>query len=305
MWLFKRNPSASLRGVKLPSGLVADWDPEFPMGLAIVVPSGAEISDDENAYAYRMHFGGRRNLLDDSNVIFLHSEKSRTDKRIKARCYFKICIRAKAACDPDTYGNEMPEIAAAVAKSYEEGIDIDDEAAEAALLSNEQGSVFRALGTWAFNDHSEKHQPMLSYCTSGSAIDGGAIFNDASSSGNAQSQRPGKPNARLASEALSSACEGQHQPLTHSSQRAKAIAEQLMNLANDDAAHQMASTSPISVSALASWPRTHMVLPKVREPISFADSSEALTLMEEKSEQAATSLELAADSYSNSNSNSN
>jgi hypothetical protein len=90
LWLFKRNTYTPLKGVNFHSGFVAEWDPEFPLGLAIVVPSDEVIPDEENTQALKMHFGGRRNLLKNSNVVFLHSEKSRTDKRIKARCYFRI-----------------------------------------------------------------------------------------------------------------------------------------------------------------------------------------------------------------------
>jgi len=90
MWLFKRDTSTPLRGVKLSSGLIAEWDPEFPLGLAVVVPSGEVNPVEGNTHVLKLHFGGRRNLLKNSNVIYLHSEKSRTDKRIKARCYFRI-----------------------------------------------------------------------------------------------------------------------------------------------------------------------------------------------------------------------
>ena len=73
---------------------MAEWDPDLPLGLAIVVPSdegNPEGSpDEENTHELKIHFGGRRNLLKNSNVVYLHSEKTRTDRRIKARSYFRI-----------------------------------------------------------------------------------------------------------------------------------------------------------------------------------------------------------------------
>jgi len=90
LWLFKRNTSVPLKGVKICKGLVAEWDPELTVGLAIVVPSNEDALNEENTQPSRIHFGGRRNLLKNSNVVFLHSEKSRTDRSIKARCYIRI-----------------------------------------------------------------------------------------------------------------------------------------------------------------------------------------------------------------------
>jgi len=138
MWLFKKDSSTPLKGVKVPSGLVAEWDPGFSLGLAIVAPSGQATSDDENVHALKMHFCGRRNRIKNSNVIFLHSEKSRTDKRIKARCYFRIRIRAMAVPDP-------------TAKATKSRMGVQSVATETMSMNDEQNIELPAMGTSFFN----------------------------------------------------------------------------------------------------------------------------------------------------------
>jgi hypothetical protein len=51
-----------------------------------------------------LHFGGRKNLYKNSNVIFQHSEKSRTDNRFKARCYFRVRSKSAHAADGGAAG---------------------------------------------------------------------------------------------------------------------------------------------------------------------------------------------------------
>jgi len=41
MWLF------DYEGANFSVGHIAEWDPEIPLGIAIIAPSGADISDDE------------------------------------------------------------------------------------------------------------------------------------------------------------------------------------------------------------------------------------------------------------------
>lgn len=146
-----------LKGVNCCGGLVAEWDPDLPLGLAIVVPSdegNPEGSpDEENTHELKIHFGGRRNLLKNSNVVYLHSEKTRTDRRIKARSYFRI--RPSRSIDAP---KPEPEPAAGATESVDVASDamtkVDDifmkalnaelEAVEANNSSNKLGTSFPA-----------------------------------------------------------------------------------------------------------------------------------------------------------------
>jgi hypothetical protein len=56
LWLFRRNTSAPLSGVSFDDGLVAEWDPEMAVGLAIVVPSEEDDPDEESTQELKMHF---------------------------------------------------------------------------------------------------------------------------------------------------------------------------------------------------------------------------------------------------------
>jgi hypothetical protein len=71
-------------------GTKAEWDSDFTLGLAVVAPTGAVISIEEAARPLTMHFGGRPIRFKNSNVVYKGSSKDRTDKRIQARCYYRI-----------------------------------------------------------------------------------------------------------------------------------------------------------------------------------------------------------------------
>jgi len=112
LWIFKRNTSVPLKGVKICKGLGAEWDPELTVGLVIVVPNNEDAFNEENIRPSRIHFGGRRNLLKNSNVVFLHSEKSRTDRRIKAQCYIRIRpVQPKTTPEPEFATKTIEDIA--------------------------------------------------------------------------------------------------------------------------------------------------------------------------------------------------
>ena len=117
MWLFNRDTSEPLKykgkDVLLSNGQVAEWDPDFPLGLAVVVPSGVEVPDEDNMYAFNIHFSGNHNLLKEFNVIYHHGNHhatSRTDKRIKARCYFRVRGRAAPAPTADAEGQSFATV---------------------------------------------------------------------------------------------------------------------------------------------------------------------------------------------------
>ena len=85
-------------------------DSDFPLDLAVVVPSGVEVPDEDNKYAFNIHFSGNRNLLKEFNVIYHHGNHhatSRTDKRVKARCYFQVRGRAAPAPTAGTEGQSV------------------------------------------------------------------------------------------------------------------------------------------------------------------------------------------------------
>jgi hypothetical protein len=112
------------------------------------VPSDEVIPDEENTQALKIHFGGRQNLLKNSNVIFKHSEKSRTDRRIKARCYFRIRPSlATAAPEPEIEPAEeakdsigvVPHAKAEAAGSVRKELNSESEAVEAMMSINKSG----------------------------------------------------------------------------------------------------------------------------------------------------------------------
>jgi len=77
---------------------VVTWDPDFNLGLIVNFrnESGTSASLEENKHALKLHFGGSKHLIDGYDVICLHSEKSRTDVRFKARCYIRVCVSTDA-----------------------------------------------------------------------------------------------------------------------------------------------------------------------------------------------------------------
>lgn len=77
---------------------VVTWDPDFNLGPIVNFrnESGTGASLEENKHALKLHFGGSKHLIDGYDVICLHSEKSRTDARFKARCYIRVCVSADA-----------------------------------------------------------------------------------------------------------------------------------------------------------------------------------------------------------------
>jgi len=282
MWLFKRDSTAPLEGVKLRSGLVAEWDHEFPLGLAVVVPSGAEISDEENKYACNVHFCGRHNLLRKFNVIFHHGnhhEKSRTDKRIKARCYFRIRILAMAEPAPSLgrkkNADEAPEDELVTVGSAEVKLASKSDVEEAASMGRQPGTVRPAMDTSSFLQ-TVSHKKIKT-----------------------------RPAIDAPKEVL--VCDDE-QPQPHTTKYAKTISEQLMvavTAENEDLLtgrvtsaktiseylRELRSVSLITPARSEAWSPT--LPPIVYQPMDFA---EALAATEAKGKEAA-SLEIAAKTF--------
>jgi len=62
------------------------------------MPSGVQTSDGETIEHEKMvHFGGRYHRLKNTNVVIRYFSKELTDKRIIARCYFRVRARVEAA----------------------------------------------------------------------------------------------------------------------------------------------------------------------------------------------------------------
>lgn len=100
-WFFEREYGPLKNGnddVILSDGQVAEWDPNYPLGLVIVMPSGVHTSHGETIeHEKMMHFGGRFHLLMNTKVVIRYFSKELTDKRIIARCYFRVRARVEAA----------------------------------------------------------------------------------------------------------------------------------------------------------------------------------------------------------------
>jgi len=112
VWLYSKKPSAPLK-MKTKDGRLVEWDPDFKLGLIVTFwndnSCGANGAPAENKYALKLHFGGSKHLIDGSNVICQHSEKSRTDVRFKARCYLRVCV-PKSVADLSSPAKKIQEI---------------------------------------------------------------------------------------------------------------------------------------------------------------------------------------------------
>jgi len=291
MWLFKRDTSAPLEGVKLRSGLAAEWDSEFPLGLAIVVPSGVDISDEENKYAFNVHFCGRHNLLKKFNVIFHHGnhyEKSRTDKRIKARCYFRIRTFAAPESTITFVGNtkQVQGFEDAAAGSAANAIELKSDVTEHTCVSCKSGAVHLPTGTSFLLQNLPRKK-----LKARSAMD---AFKDRPAPDDKQPHVTITMHSKRISEQLMVAvAEENKDSSTENTTSATRISNYLTELHEDAEAHQAEGTSPSSVIAPTSWSEASspMVPPLVRQPMM--NFTEALAATVAKGKESA-SLEVAA-----------
>jgi len=106
LFLYKRqvedNPKplkSRNQDLKNRNGEVLECDPGFPLCLVYFMPSGSDVSAEDNEHPCKAHFCGRNYLNEEESVVFRHANNckdARTDKRTKVRCCFRYRVRATA-----------------------------------------------------------------------------------------------------------------------------------------------------------------------------------------------------------------
>ena len=240
---------------------------------------------------FQSAFCGRHNLLKKFNVIFHHGnhyEKSRTDKRIKARCYFRIRTFAAPESTVRFAGNtkELPGLEDVAAGSAAKGIALKSDVTEYKCVSYESGAVHLARGTSILLQTLPPKKLQAR-----SAMD---AFKDRPAPDDKQPHLPITKHSKRVSEQLMVAVAKENKDSsTANTTSATKISDYLTELHEDAEAHQAEGTSPYSVIAPTSWSEasSRMAPPLVCQPMM--NFTEALAATVAKGKESA-SLEVAA-----------
>jgi len=161
-----------------------ECDPDYPLCLVYFVPSGVDISCEENKYAYKVHFGGHNNLLETHNVVFRHGnhfKEARSDKRVFGRCCFRYRVRAAVAPEPTAEAKESakdePTSIPGITTSFGEAdyVVTREAGVKHLLRSSFLGELDSVLSRFSVADHLKDDQLTQALCSttsnSGSDID--------------------------------------------------------------------------------------------------------------------------------------